>query len=124
MTGHQAIVALRLRRMKPNGCTLYVYDCAPVYRWYWEQPELAMHNGFHPSVDILPDDVVPTLDLRFVRDLTVHVVGWQPARTRAVFDHAVQFAPAKMAAALDDVFLWYSPDVGVVDLNNPQRMAA
>jgi len=124
MIGHQSIIELRLQGYKPRTCWVNLYGFVPLYPNDHWHPEFQLGQDCHATVDILPDDVVQTLDLRFVHGLAVNVVGWHKARTLAVFDHAVKFAPAKMAAALDDVLMWYSPEVGVVDLNNPQRMAA
>jgi len=124
MTGHESIIDLRLRGFKPDACHLTVYERVPVYRWGWDHPEQCINNRWSPEVHILPDDVVQTLDLRFLRDMLVNILGWEKSRTLAAFYRVVEFLPAAAAVSIENTFLFYTPEKGVVDLNTEERLAA
>jgi len=124
MTGHECIIDLRLRGFRPNSCHLWVYETTPVYRWGWDHPEQAINNNWSPEVHVMPDDIVQTLDLRFLRGMMVNVCGWKKSRTLAAFYRVVDFLPAVAVVAIEDTFLHYTTEKGLVDYNSPQRMTA
>jgi len=82
-----------------------------------------MANGSFADVSIEPDEIVQTLDLRFLRAMMVivHDVQGNVRRTRALLDRAVQFAPDMVVACSvgdhENLFVRYTPQGGFEDLN-------
>lgn len=93
MTGHQALLQLRLRGQKPSDVFVMVLDTEPVKRGFMAADQSMA------EIDIGPSDEPKLLDLRAIRGCRVHVSGPNEARVRAVANRARQFEPTEILAA-------------------------
>jgi len=95
MKGHENLVQMRLNGKKPKALWVYL-QAQPKSNYHWD----TFTGGLDmPEVFIDPSDNVRTLDLRFVIGLTVHVVGGNEERVRAVV-RALNDAKAKAIYAV------------------------
>jgi len=102
MTGHNAIVDLRLQGHIPNFCDVCLLDKPAAYLWGWDEPERAMENMFPPQVHILPDENLYALDFRFLHGLTVNISTHCAAqRTLDAFNRIIEFEPQIAVVCID-----------------------
>lgn len=99
--GHNAIIDIRMEGYKPSDVWLVLHDERPQFGTF-THPEQLMQTGSFPEVHVMPDEVIETLDLRFLRDLTVHIVGQSRARCRSALRRVAEFEPAKAITAGPD----------------------
>lgn len=93
MKGHENLIKMRLAGKKPSAIWVYLRDY-PNWDFNWE---FACPDK--PEVFISPKDNLRLLDLRFAVGLTVHIIGNDESRTRAVLN-ALQAANAKRVIAV------------------------
>jgi hypothetical protein len=70
MRGHEALIALRREKKRPQGVWIVhgrSFDCLA-----WDK---SVDTIPYPEIEILPTESPESLDLRFVVGLTVHVSG-------------------------------------------------
>lgn len=101
MIGQNAIIDLRIEGYKPSDVWLILRDTPPAFGTYCH-PEQMMHTGSFPEVHVMPDEVVEALDLRFLRDLVVHIVGADKSRCRKALLRVVEFEPSRAFTAGHD----------------------
>lgn len=79
MRGHENLIALRKRGLKPSGLVFVCdYPVQPKFL-RWDHTE----DGTNPTVCVDGDDIA-SLDLRFVVGLAVDVTGTNPLRVKAL----------------------------------------
>lgn len=79
MRGHENLIALRKRGLKPAGMvSVCDYPVRPVFL-RWDHTE----DGTSPTVCVDGDDIA-SLDLRFLVGLPVDVTGTDPRRVKAL----------------------------------------
>jgi len=120
MTGHQSIVELRLHHHKPAEAWVILHDRERPTFGSFTQPETLMHNQSAPEVHVMPEEVVGTLDFRFLRGVLVHIVGLDKDRCIAAVNRVAQFEPAKAITAGQDWLLGWKPGIGFIDLLRKQ----
>lgn len=117
MRGHEEILQMRLID-KVTPIAIFVHDC--------ELVDKAFECEFDsPSVSLSSDDVMYSLDLRFVMGCEVHAIFHNECRAKAFFERATQFRPEKCFACVvhDDRYdadgeLWmgvYTNKQGVIN---------
>lgn len=94
MNGHRSLMAARMSGRKPAAVFLIDLDG----RWLtpYTGAEMCARNGAFPEIEIEPDDVLGTLDLRAVRGLRVLVLGADKFRVAELMKRAAQFQPAEI----------------------------
>lgn len=97
MNGHRALMAARLQGLKPTA--VFLVDAPGRWATPYTGAEMCARNGAHPEIEIEPDDVLGTLDLRAVRGLRVLVLGNDKSRVAQLMRRAAQFQPAEIVAA-------------------------
>jgi len=99
--GQNAIIDIRMEGYRPSDVWLVLHDERPQFGTF-THPEQLMQTGSFPEVHVMPDEVVEALDLRFLRDLVVHIVGADKSRCRKALRRVVEFEPAKAITAGHD----------------------
>jgi hypothetical protein len=95
MKGHENLIQMRLNGRKPKALWVYL-QAQPKSDYHWD----TFTSGLDmPEVFIEPRENIRTLDLRFVVGLTVHVVGGNEERVRAIV-RALEDAKAKAIYAV------------------------
>ena len=95
MRGHEHLVALRQRRLKPPYVIVTCgTDQTRGWKWWTE-------DGGMPEVEIEPRDVIGSLDLRWAHGLTLAIIGETEDRVLEFFDAAARVKPAKMYALMN-----------------------
>lgn len=93
MRGHLPIIAMRQRGLVPRTVFIDAFEDLSKGWRHWPAVDMAL-----PQVEILPDDQLTNLDLRFVVGLQVMVTGHHPRRVQAIAD-ACTTAGAKRVVA-------------------------
>jgi hypothetical protein len=75
MNGHKQIISARLDGQAPKAVWIRAGLPATPVACKYDEPEMAMHYGLFPTVDILENELGTRLDLRFLAGLTVHIHG-------------------------------------------------
>lgn len=114
MIGQEAIIDLRFEGYKPSDLWLVLHDERPTFGPF-THPEQLMHTGSPPEVHVMPDEVIETLDLRFVRGIVVHIVGVDKAKCRSALRRLVEFEPAKAITAGPDWLAGWEPGRGYIN---------
>lgn len=108
MIGHQSIIDLRLNGYKPVEIWVMLPNEKPTFGPI-NDPESMMQNQFKPEVYVMPDESVGSLDFRFVRDITIHIVCIDKNRSMRALKRIAQFDPEKAICAGEDwMFGWTS----------------
>lgn len=95
MRGHLPIIAMRQRGMVPRTVFLDAFE-DPSKSWR-QWPRVCMES---PQVEILPDESLPMLDLRFLSGLRVMLTGHERRRVQAIRDACVEAGAARVVAVL------------------------
>ncbi|TAL90928.1 MAG: hypothetical protein EPN62_00915 [Candidimonas sp.] len=101
MRGQNAIIKMRLEGYKPEFIFVDAFDL-PCGTRRFTDPENCLLDHGHASIQIGPDDVVATLDLRIVTGTTVVLNGSDQDKVRSVFAQLRKFNPARIVAATPD----------------------
>lgn len=70
MRGHEALIELRRDKKRPQGVWITQKPSIDCMRW-----DKAIETLPYPEIEILPNEIPESLDLRFVIGLTVHVAA-------------------------------------------------
>jgi len=96
MKGHENLIKMRLAGKKPNAIWVYLRAYPNwIFNWEFACPD-------KPEVFISPEDNIRLLDLRFAVGLTVHIIGNDEVRTRAVLSALVAANAKRVIAVLGD----------------------
>jgi hypothetical protein len=97
MRGHQPLVDMRLRGLRPAMVAINVSTTPDRLAGDWHEWE-----GLMPHLWVEPGDAIATLDLRCVFDLLVDVSGdiSQAKRVRRVFEACVKAGAVRVLGAL------------------------
>lgn len=101
MRGQNTIIRMRLERFKPSLVWLLVLQ-NPCERRQFIDAENVIANGGLAEVHIGSDEVVGTLDMRFLVGLTVLLQGLDVSRLRAVFARLKEFDVERVITSTPD----------------------
>ena len=90
MRGHQALIAMRQAKKRPQGVWITLGRSTDCLTW-----DKAADTLPYPEIDILPSENPENLDLRFVVGLTVHVSGCKDYKIAKRLHEALKRAAAK-----------------------------
>ena len=102
MRGQNTIIRMRLAKLKPALVWLLVLQ-NPCERTPFMDAEMAVANGGLAEVHIGSDEVIGTLDLRFLVGLTVLLQGLDLPRLRAVFARLREFDVERIITSTPDL---------------------
>lgn len=90
MRGQNTVTAMRMHKLKPAMVWLLALDdkCP---RTPFMDAEQVVANGGRPEVHVGNDEIVGTLDFRFLTGLTVLLQGTDIDRLRAIFSRLREF---------------------------------
>lgn len=95
MRGHEGIIAMRIRGVRPKTVFLCDFPCETDWEKY----------GDYPTIQTSPREPAKSLDLRFLVGLRVHVAGMEIERTKELFeackDAGAAFVIGSAAAKVD-----------------------
>lgn len=120
MIGQNAIIDLRYEGYRPSNVWLVLHEERPAFGTF-TNPELLMHSGGFPEVHVMPDEIVNTLDLRFMRELVVHIVGSDKDRCRSALRRVAEFEPAKAITAGPDWLAGWIAGQGYVNFLDKEQ---
>jgi len=101
MTGHKALIALRMRGFKPLHVFVTLVD-NPGKHSVFTHPDMSMSLGGFPEIDIEPGDSPATADFRCLAGLRVHLNGLDAKRVKAYYDRILMFSPAEVIASANN----------------------
>lgn len=90
MRGHQALIAMRREKKRPQGVWISHRRSSDCMTWH-----LYADTMPYPEIEILPTENPETLDLRFVVGLVVHVSGCDDYKLAKRLHDALKKASAK-----------------------------
>lgn len=96
MRGHEALIELRREKKRPQGVWITQKPSIDCMKW-----DKALETLPYPEIEILPNEIPESLDLRFVIGLTVHVSGGKNEKKARRLHYALLNAGA--ARVLTDV---------------------
>lgn len=114
MIGHQSIIDLRFNGYKPTEIWVMLLDKLPRFGTM-DHPEIMMQNQLRPEVHVLPDEVVETLDFRFVKEVTVHIVSLDKNRSIRALHRIAEFDPTRAICAGEDWMIGWNKSRGFIN---------
>lgn len=91
MRGHEGILAMRKRGIRPRIVSIHLgHD--PLEAWR-DWVDVSPHSA---DVEILPDESITSLDLRFCHSMLVIVTGFDRARVIATAQACREVAPKRL----------------------------
>lgn len=101
MRGQNTIIQMRLAGYKPSNVWLLLLD-GPCSRRRFMDAENVIANGGQAEVHVGDDEVVGTLDLRFLTGLTVLLQGMDRDRLRLAYTRLKEFDPERIITSSAD----------------------
>ena len=95
MRGHQALIAMRQAKKRPQG--VWIVHSASNGCLTWDK---YLDTLPYPEIEILPSENPDNLDLRFVVGLTVHVSGCKDYKTAKRLHDALKRSAARRVITL------------------------
>ena len=106
MRGQNAIIRMRLERLKPAMVWLFMLD-GPVSRRFFLDAESTLMLGGRPEVHVGADEVPGTLDFRFLAGLTVLLQGSDVDRLRQAYARLKDFEPERIITSTGELIHEY-----------------
>ena len=101
MRGHQALIALRREKKRPQGVWIAHTASPDCMVWHLSADTLP-----YPEIEILPTESPETLDLRFVVGLVVHVSGCHDYKIgKRLHDALVAAGAKRVVTMIGDVLI-------------------
>lgn len=101
MRGHEALIALRRDKKRPQGVWISHNRSPDCLVWHLSATTLP-----YPEIEILPSENPAALDLRFVVGLTVHVNGCNDyEKAKRLHDALVAAGARRVISVVNDVLI-------------------
>lgn len=101
MRGHEALIALRREKKRPQGVWITQKPSIDCMKW-----DKAAETLPYPEIEILPNENPDGLDLRFVIGLTVHVSADKDVRkARRLHAALLEAGASRVITVIDDLII-------------------
>lgn len=99
MRGHESILEVRKQGYAVDNVWVQVLDSDIRKYPPMQDPDNALEFGLRPEIHINRSDKVQTLDFRCLVGATVHLIGADETRVRAILKQILRFKPDRVIAS-------------------------
>lgn len=110
MRGQNTIIRMRLERLRPAQVWVLLLE-GGCPRGFFLDAERVISNGGRAEVHIGADEIIGTLDLRFLTGLEVLLQGMDRNRLRAAFARIKVFDPDRIITSSHDFIHDYRKEI-------------